>query len=246
MNKDGFWALINKVNTEAKNAGHAEVLDLTEKMLLELPSSEIADWHSIQKEYANMAYRNDLWAACSAITGRCSDDGFIDFRSWLISRGHDVYMDALQSPDSLAKYDFSFSEVEFENYGYVAAYAYAKKVLIEAGGPESVEQQYQLWWSENAEKITAQFEPKGLPEAEQRQYLDRWFRTYLTIQHDVYKAAEKNPLSKECLASIRLEQSTKPDIGSNWMMDDLPEIVPELYAKYNSPDMMTVYSVHVF
>ena len=246
MNKDAFWALIDKVNTEAKNAGHVEVLELTEKMLLELPSSEIAIWHSIQKEYANIAYRNDLWAAYGAITGRCSDDGFIDFRSWLISRGHDMYVDALQSPDSLAKYDFAFSEVEFESYGYVASYAYAKKVLIEMDGPESVDQQYQLWWSKNAEKITAQFEQKGLSEAEQRQYLDRWFRSYLTIQHDVYKVAEQNPLSEECLASIRREQPTKPDIGSTWLMDDLSEIVPELYAKYNSPDMMAVYSVHVY
>lgn len=30
------------------------------------------------------AYRRDLWAAAYHANGGCSDDGFIDFRIWLI------------------------------------------------------------------------------------------------------------------------------------------------------------------
>ena len=32
----------------------------------------------------------------------CSDNGFIDFRDWLIAQGLEVYMAALKDPDSLA------------------------------------------------------------------------------------------------------------------------------------------------
>ncbi|EKC76209.1 hypothetical protein LEA_04821 [human gut metagenome] len=32
----------------------------------------------------------------------CSDDGFIDFRAWLIAQGKEVYMNALRDPDTLA------------------------------------------------------------------------------------------------------------------------------------------------
>jgi hypothetical protein len=35
------------------------------------------------------------------INGGMSDDGFTDFRYWLISRGRDVYERALADPDSL-------------------------------------------------------------------------------------------------------------------------------------------------
>lgn len=58
------------------------------------------------------AYRSDLWCAAFIMNGGCSDDGFMDFRAWLISRGQAVYTRALAKPDSLAdlvtdpEYDF--------------------------------------------------------------------------------------------------------------------------------------------
>lgn len=33
----------------------------------------------------------------------CSDDGFIDFRAWLVGQGRNVYMTALKDPGSLAE-----------------------------------------------------------------------------------------------------------------------------------------------
>jgi hypothetical protein len=44
----------------------------------------------------------DLWGAAYLIQGGCSDDGFRDFRCWLIGRGRHAYEAALKNPDSLA------------------------------------------------------------------------------------------------------------------------------------------------
>jgi hypothetical protein len=44
----------------------------------------------------------DLWGAATLIQGGCSDDGFRDFRAWLVGRGRHPYEAALKNPDSLA------------------------------------------------------------------------------------------------------------------------------------------------
>ena len=47
------------------------------------------------------ACRNDLWAVAYVVMGGCSDDGFMDFRKWLVTRGKAVYYAALRDSDSL-------------------------------------------------------------------------------------------------------------------------------------------------
>jgi len=53
----------------------------------------------------------------------CSDDGFIDFRAWLIAQGRDVYLSALADPDSLAGV-IPYGDCCFETLSYVGDYAY--------------------------------------------------------------------------------------------------------------------------
>ena len=53
----------------------------------------------------------------------CSDDGFIDFRAWLIAQGKEVYMDALREPDTLADAE-PYGDCCFECLSYVGDYAY--------------------------------------------------------------------------------------------------------------------------
>lgn len=110
------------------------VLIATERKLISFSSSEIVDWHNIQKMYMDIAYRNNLWAACTATHSHDSDDGFIDFRSWLISQGKEVYMNALNDPDTLAEIDIPEGSADFELYGYVASYSYAEKMALEKEG----------------------------------------------------------------------------------------------------------------
>ena len=72
------------------------------------------------------AYRWDLWGAAYVINGGCSDDGFMDFRSWLIAQGRAVYDAAMADPESLAdhiKEDYA----TFEEFAYVAVEVFEKK-----------------------------------------------------------------------------------------------------------------------
>ncbi len=68
------------------------------------------------------AYRWDLWAAAYIMLGGCSDDSFMDFRSWLISMGPRVYQDALRDVETLAVLaeDAYVEDYCFEELAYVA------------------------------------------------------------------------------------------------------------------------------
>ena len=48
----------------------------------------------------------------------CSDDGFIDFRAWLIAQGKEVYLSALKDPDTLADIE-PYGNCCFESLSYV-------------------------------------------------------------------------------------------------------------------------------
>ena len=48
----------------------------------------------------------------------CSDDGFIDFRAWLIAQSNEVYLAALADPDSLADVE-AYGGCQFEEFTYV-------------------------------------------------------------------------------------------------------------------------------
>lgn len=56
--------------------------------------------------------------AAYVINGGCSDDGFIDFRSWLIAQGKAVYDAALADPESLAGH-ITEGFAAFEEIAYV-------------------------------------------------------------------------------------------------------------------------------
>jgi len=81
MNKDTFWMIIDEVNAKTDHNNQKAILNSTEKKLMELSPNEIVDWHNIKEVYMDLAYRNDLWAACTATNSHDTDDGFIDFRS---------------------------------------------------------------------------------------------------------------------------------------------------------------------
>lgn len=127
MNKEQFWEIIDTINQSFPGKDQELRLRQMVESLLRLSLDEIMDWHLILTEYKNAAYRNDLWAASAALGAHCTDDGFIDFRSWLISRGKEVYMNAMQNPDSLATVPLEGEDLNFEQFGYVAHYAYDKK-----------------------------------------------------------------------------------------------------------------------
>ena len=96
MNIDEFWQVIEK----GKESDEPE--EIISEELKKLSPEEIISYQEQFDSLFDKAYRWDLWGAAYLIGGGCSDDGFMDFRYGLISRGRKVYEDALNNPDSLA------------------------------------------------------------------------------------------------------------------------------------------------
>lgn len=231
MDKNQFWALIDSVNAEVGTSDQETILKCTEKKLLELSSAEIRDWHSILYRYASLAYRQDLWAACTATHSHDTDDGFTDFRMWLISQGKEIYMSVLHDPDSLARFDIPKEGANFESYGYVASYAYGQKCVLEQEGAEALKSKFEKWTA----RMSVTTQTGDQPEAGEDLSIVR-FKSFLTNDHDVYRDSRRNPLSPVCLDEIQSEITLKEDIASSWTFNDLPKIMPRLYAKYNTPE----------
>jgi len=240
MDKDIFWKIINEVNSEVDQNNQESILNATEEKLMRLSSKDIVDWHNIKVIYMKLAYRNDLWAACSATRSHDTDDGFIDFRSWLISRGKEVYMNALSSPDTLADIDIPEGTADFEEYGYVASYAYTKNEALKKEGLNSILLNYSFWIAENSEKLLNSFEEYPLNNIDNNQRLVNTYIRELSIKYNIYNVLYKQPLCKETVAEIMSEIKLKPDIGSDWSISDLPKILPRLYEKYDVEQVVDI------
>ena len=223
MNKDTFWKIIDEVNAKTDQDDQEAILKATEKKLLALSSEDIADWHRIRRMYTDLARRNDLWAACAATQSHCTDDGFIDFRSWLISRGKDTYMNALHDPDSLASLDFLKGTADFELYAYVAGDCYAQKKAIESNGLGAILMDYSAWIARHPNKLRSF--------SNEERIADGYIQA-LSKKYDVYKADKHQSLCAETVAEIMSEIKLKPDIGNDWDLSDLPRLCPRLYEKY--------------
>jgi len=96
-----FWNLIDQSRREANGDSTVQIENL-KTQLAGLDAAEIVEFDRHLGECHDRAYTWDLWGAAFVISGGCSDDGFIDFRAWLISRGKRVFEAALAEPDSLA------------------------------------------------------------------------------------------------------------------------------------------------
>lgn len=125
MDKDTFWKIIDEVNSEVSRTDLDEIIEKTKhKLCADYSQQEIALWSNYQRFYCDLADTSGLFAASCCLNDSMSDDGFNDFRMWLISQGKEAYLAALKNPDSLAKLDTPKNTTRFEPYGYVAYDAY--------------------------------------------------------------------------------------------------------------------------
>jgi hypothetical protein len=127
-----FWQLIERSKAESEDDCDRQADALT-ALLLEVSATDIMAFGRLFEQYADQAYRNDLWAAAYIINGGCSDDGFEYFRRWLIGQGEAVYTAALRDPESLLfvvtpyNQDNPFLGYECEPLGWVAGQVYEQK-----------------------------------------------------------------------------------------------------------------------
>ena len=123
MSKDAFWALIQEAKTACGQDLNAMEYYLQEQLVSMGPAAA-KNFHDILQTYEDLADQYGLWDAVSVIKEYgCSDDGFIDFRAWLIAQGKEVYMNALRDPDTLADIE-PYGDCCFECLSYVGDYAY--------------------------------------------------------------------------------------------------------------------------
>lgn len=137
MDEKAFWALMGELRH--RQGSRDERLEWLRGELTRESAAGCVDFQMELEAACHRAYRSDLWSAAERILGgRCSDDGFLYFRLWLVSLGREVFEEALESPDSLAgvpevlrlagRAPEAWSETEewpdWEQLDYVAADAY--------------------------------------------------------------------------------------------------------------------------
>ncbi len=131
MDEDGFWRLIDDVWAGERNVTPLVVTRLADR-LSRLGGDQL---DGFLREFGNAhrgAYRWDLWAAGYLIQDSMSDDGFTDFRTWLIAHGRTAYDRALAAPDTLA--DLTWRD-DLEDMGL--AELYGAQVMQAWGGRPS-------------------------------------------------------------------------------------------------------------
>jgi hypothetical protein len=126
MDKPTFWKLIDSTRqlAEGNLDDHVELL---RERLQALEPEDIVQFDKLFQEYWIRAYTWDLWGAAYIIGGGCSDDGFMDFRGWLISKGQKAYENALKDPESLIKVVKEEEGCKYEGFQYVASQAWENK-----------------------------------------------------------------------------------------------------------------------
>jgi hypothetical protein len=163
MTEHEFWEIIDSTLQAAKKGQSAQKEKLAE-ILSRRSTDELIEFDCIYNKFLDQAYTWDLWGAAYIMGGGCSDDAFIDFRSWLISRGKDVYYNALSDPESLV--DVEQTPVDpgevfpfFEDFEYVVDEVYEDKTGEELPelcqdyppGPQGEE------WEESDEALSRRF-----------------------------------------------------------------------------------------
>jgi hypothetical protein len=128
MDTEEFWAIIDQSREAAGGDAESQLAHL-EALLSGYQAVDLIAFDRTFSELHNLAYTWTLWGAAYLIGGGCSDDGFMDFRGWLISRGRHVFERALADPDSLADEltgsEESQLETQVEGFQYVAKQAWS-------------------------------------------------------------------------------------------------------------------------
>ncbi len=123
INKDTFWKLIQSAK-ETCGQDMDAMMDFLKDRLVSMGPEQAQNFHDILHAYEDLADKFGLWDAAGVMKEYgCSDDGFIDFRAWLIAQGKDTYLSALADPDSLAEVT-PYGDCCFETLSYVGDYAY--------------------------------------------------------------------------------------------------------------------------
>ncbi len=161
MKEARFWAIVANARRNADDATDDSMADALKAELLALESDEITSFQRIWEERHDAAYHWDLWGAAYILGGGCSDDAFMDFRTWLISMGETVYAAALKDAESLAELSLEDPEDDcfLESFAYAAHEAYEAKSGNEmpVGEGKALGEPAGEEWEESPEALESRF-----------------------------------------------------------------------------------------
>ena len=100
VDEDAFWDTIDQARADRGNCnGFSEAIT---RQLRALPAGDLRDFNDRWVHYWRSAFAWPVWDGARLLLGALGDDGFMDFRHWLISRGRDVFESVMLNPDNLA------------------------------------------------------------------------------------------------------------------------------------------------
>jgi len=119
MTLDEFWEILDKVHKKS-GADIDKRFDVLEAELGKLSLAGLQSFEVHFTDCLDRAYTWELWGAAYVIGGGCSDDGFWDFRSTLITCGRKIFEGALKDPESLADLDRELGDnLQVEGIQYI-------------------------------------------------------------------------------------------------------------------------------
>lgn len=129
--EDEFWALID----QSLQMSEDEQMEFLINELTRLCAEDIIAFGNRILALTNALYNSELWCAGYIMNGGCSDDGFEYFCRWIVSRGKEVYYEAIKDPDSLISQVKDGDEADFyyehELFAHVATDAFKNKFGVE-------------------------------------------------------------------------------------------------------------------
>lgn len=133
MTTEQFWEIIERTHDREMTRNEEKLL----AALLELPDEELIEFDRLWTEHEYRLYTTLLWGVAYLAQGGCSDDGFMDWRNWIISCGRKAYETALANPDELVPLIDSEPDAGQEGIGYTCMRALEERKLKDkvAEGP---------------------------------------------------------------------------------------------------------------
>ena len=127
MNSAEFWQFVGVERSAAKDDDHFDAL--IENKLRVFSNDELIAFQDTYGDIAHTAFTWRVWGAAYLMNSGCSDDGFSDFRAWLISQGQDFFERTLNEPDSLVGFDETqlLERGTYSNLGFIAETLYAQR-----------------------------------------------------------------------------------------------------------------------
>jgi hypothetical protein len=142
VDDEQFWAIMEASRAEGTDSVEVQTERLTE-VLEDLSDDDLVAFDAAFDRLRDRLYTWDHWGAAYVALGGCSDDSFIDFRSWVISEGRGPFEAFLEDPEWLAvRIPLDEEEVgDAELFAYAAAEVYEDRTgdELEDAGPGSAD-----------------------------------------------------------------------------------------------------------